>query len=125
MNTTLLIAFFLLMLMVSVRYYEIKKQKLTKISIYIRKGDIFVLKGYELFLILIEKLLVKLQEIKNSTFANSWKGLVSIINFIKHKIDIIHKKINGKTNIKEKGHASFYLQSVKEHKIEIHNKNNN
>ena len=119
MNIALIISLILLIALVSVRAYEIKKQKETQFTHFVQRGDDFVVRTYAYLKKVFHSTIVFLTYIKHSFIERAWFSITHSVSFTKTKVDTLHNKLNGKGVIKKTDHVSFYLQAVSDHKDSI------
>ncbi len=123
MTVALTILFLLSLALLLVRVYEIGAKKLTPISSVIRKLDPAILACYEYSKFLVSRFSAFALESKIYSIAFLKRTSAYMISWIKHRIDIIHDRLNGKGKIKERGSVSFFLKSISEHKEAMRKEN--
>ena len=102
--------------LIVVRLFELRKEKISKVMMFVRKLDVYA----DVVMKKVDNAVMSSSDVAYNTQKNLvikiWNGLSHAVSGIKHIIDETHDKIQGKRNIKEKGHASFFFQSVSDHK---------
>lgn len=105
--------------LILVRIFEIRQERMTFVSKNLRKLDDMSSRLFDF----VDSLIVSSSDVaqvaQQSFVQKMWVGISHAVSAIKHVTDKTHDKIHGKKEIKEKGNASFFFQSVSDHKKQI------
>ncbi len=98
------------------RIFELKTEKITPLTSYIRHFD----EKVERFFSVFDAWIVSSSDMSRATQQKAGHMLLAvferIVLFLKQGVDIVHDKIQGKKVVDRSKNPSFYLQSMAEHK---------
>ncbi len=105
--------------LVIVRLFELRKEEVTGITKIVRKLDAPSTRLFDF----VDSLVMSSSDVavvaQQSFVQKMWSAVSHGVSAIKHITDKTHDTIQGKKEMKEKGHASFFFQSVSDHKKQV------